>query len=82
MQNSTLWEGLMLDSFMENCLLWEGPHAGALEEGEEEGAAEKCDDLTAIPVPQPPAPLQDKEMNDRATLVGTWCPAKVNITVI
>jgi len=35
-----LWEGLTLEHFMKNCVLWEGPHAGAGEECEEEGAAE------------------------------------------
>ena len=39
---------------MANCLPWEGPHAGAGAECEEEGAAEtKFDELTAIPIPLP-----------------------------
>ena len=43
---------------MEVCLLWEGPHAGAGEQCEEEGAAETtCDELTATPIPRPPALL-------------------------
>jgi len=28
------WEGVMLQNFVEDCLLWEGPHAGAGEECE------------------------------------------------
>ena len=43
---------------MEDCLLWVGPHTGAGEECEKEGAAETtCDELTPIPIPRPPAPL-------------------------
>jgi len=39
---------------MEDWLQWEGPHAGAGEEWEEEEAAETaCDELTAIPFPVP-----------------------------
>lgn len=34
MKNRSPWEGLTLKKLMENCLLWEGPHAGA---------GEKCD---------------------------------------
>jgi len=30
-----LWEGLTLEKFMKDCLLWEGPHAGAGDECEE-----------------------------------------------
>jgi len=45
----------VLEKFVENCLLWEGPHAGTGEECKEEGAVERtCDDLTAIPIPHPP----------------------------
>ena len=37
---------------------WEGPHTGAEEEREEEGAAETtCDELTATPTPCPPVLL-------------------------
>jgi len=48
---------------MEDCLPWEGPHAGAREECEEssldeEGAAETCDELNTTPIPCPPAPLE------------------------
>jgi len=43
---------------MEDCLPWEGPHAGAGEESEEEGAAETmCDGLTATPIHHPFVPL-------------------------
>jgi len=55
------WEGLTLEKFVENCLLWLGPHAGSGAECEEEGAAEtRCDELTATPIPHPPAPLGGK----------------------
>lgn len=27
--NCNLWEGLMLERFVEDCLLWDTPHAGA-----------------------------------------------------
>ncbi|KAK4832494.1 hypothetical protein QYF61_023541 [Mycteria americana] len=52
MKNCSLWEGLTLEKFMENCLSWKGPHTGAGEEceessPEEEGAAE----TTIISVP-------------------------------
>jgi len=43
---------------MEDCLLWEVPHAIAGEESEEERAAETtCDELTTTPIPHPPVPL-------------------------
>jgi len=46
---------------MEGCLLWEGPHAGAGAECEEGGAAETtCDELTAAPIPRPPAPFKGR----------------------
>ncbi|KAK4810860.1 LOW QUALITY PROTEIN: hypothetical protein QYF61_008832 [Mycteria americana] len=42
----------MLDRFVKDCILWEGPHAGAGEECEEEGAAEaKHYELTTTPIP-------------------------------
>jgi len=41
-----------LEKFVESCLPWEGPHAGAVEESEEEGIADRiCDELTANPIP-------------------------------
>jgi len=43
---------------VEDCLLCEGPHAGAGEKsGEEGGAATTCDELIATPIPCPSAPL-------------------------
>jgi len=35
LKSRTACEGLMLEQFMEDCLPWEGPHAGAGAEGEE-----------------------------------------------
>ena len=61
MKDCSPWEGLTLEKFVEDCLLWEGPHGGAGEECEEEGSAETmCDELTATPFPRPPAPLAGK----------------------
>jgi len=40
MKSCSLWERPTLEKFMEKCLPWEGPHAGAGAEYEEEGAAE------------------------------------------
>jgi len=42
---------------MEECVPWEGPHAEAGAEREEDGAAETCDELTATPIHHPPVPL-------------------------
>lgn len=37
--------------FLKDCMLWQGPHAVAGEECEEEGEAEvKCYELTATPI--------------------------------
>ena len=36
----SLWEGPTLEKFMNDCIPWVGPHAGAGEEHEREGAAE------------------------------------------
>ncbi|KAK4821436.1 hypothetical protein QYF61_020019 [Mycteria americana] len=53
----------MLEKFVEDCLLWVGPLAGAGEESEEEGAAERtCHELTATPIPHPPALLVHKKL--------------------
>jgi len=47
----TKW-GPTLEQFMEDCVPWEGHHAGAGAEREEEGAAETtCDGLNSFPVP-------------------------------
>ncbi|KAK4816051.1 hypothetical protein QYF61_011059 [Mycteria americana] len=48
---------------MEDCLLWVGPHAGAGEECEEEGAAQTThDELTATPIPCPLVPLVGEQV--------------------
>jgi len=55
----TPWEGPMLEKFMEDSVLWEGPHVGAGEECEEEGVAETmCDELITTPIPHAPVPLR------------------------
>jgi len=47
-----------LERFLDNCVLWLGPHPGAGEECEEEGAVETmCGELTATPILQHPVPL-------------------------
>jgi len=57
-KNCSLWEGLRLEQFVEDSLTWEGPHARAGEEGEEEGAAEPmCDELTTAPIACSPSLL-------------------------
>ncbi|KAK4806968.1 hypothetical protein QYF61_027335 [Mycteria americana] len=57
-KNRSSWEGPTLEKVVKDCLLLEGPHAVAGEECEEEGAAETpCDELTATPIPYPPALL-------------------------
>ncbi|KAK4817118.1 hypothetical protein QYF61_027981 [Mycteria americana] len=54
LKDCSLWRGPMLEKFVEDCLPWVGPHAGAGEEceessPEEEGAAERtCDELTEL----------------------------------
>jgi len=58
MKNCSPWEGLTMEKFMEDCLLWEGPHAGAREEREEKEVAETmCDELTIAPIPRRPVLL-------------------------
>jgi len=57
LRNLSLWEGPTLE-FMEGCLPWEGPHNGAGEEHEEEGAA--CYELTATHMPHPNAPVRGR----------------------
>jgi len=50
-----------VEKLVEDCLPREGPHAGAGEECEEEGAAETtCDELTTTPIPRSPVPLRGK----------------------
>jgi len=44
---------------MKDCNLWTGLHAGAGEEHEKEGAVDtKHYEMTAVPLPCPPAPLR------------------------
>ena len=51
----------MLEQFVEDCLPWVRPHAGAEAECEEEGAAETaCDEVTATPIPRPTALLKGR----------------------
>lgn len=47
-KNCSLQEGLTLEKFMENCLLWEAPYAGAGEECE--ASVTNCDKLTSTPI--------------------------------
>lgn len=49
-KNCCPWEGPVLDKFVKDRLPWEGPHAVAEEKHEDEGAAEMCNELTAIPI--------------------------------
>ncbi|GAB0207963.1 hypothetical protein GRJ2_003262000 [Grus japonensis] len=57
-KNCSPWEGPMLEKFVEDCLLWVGPHTGAREECEEEVLAEPTwDELTTTPILHPPVPL-------------------------
>jgi len=56
MKNCNLLEGPMLEQFVKDCIPWVGPHAGAGEESEEEGAAQtKHDELSVTPIPHLPA---------------------------
>jgi len=49
-KNCSLREGLMLEKFMGDSILWEGPNAGGGEEREEGGVADmKRYELTATP---------------------------------
>jgi len=59
-KNCTLWEGLTLENFMEDCFPWVGPHARAGEECEEERVAEMCDELTATSTPCPAVLLRGR----------------------
>jgi len=50
LKDCTLWEGPMLERFMDDCLQWMRPHSPLLLQCEEEGAAETtCDELTTTP---------------------------------
>ncbi|KAK4832829.1 hypothetical protein QYF61_025817, partial [Mycteria americana] len=54
-------EGPTLEKFVKDCISWEGPHAGAGEDHEEEHAAEmKRYELTTTPIPHPPVPLRGR----------------------
>jgi len=54
MKNCSPWKGPTLANFVKDCMLWEGPHAEAGEEHEEERAGEtKGYRLTATPIPHP-----------------------------
>jgi len=58
MKNCSPWEGLTLEKIVEDCLPWEGPHAAAVEDCEEKGAAKTtCDELTTTPISHPLVPL-------------------------
>jgi len=57
MKNCSLWKGLTLEKFVENCLSWVAPQVGAGEECDKEGAAEATCELTPTPIPCPPALL-------------------------
>jgi len=51
-KNCRLWEGPTLKKITKDCIKWEGPYAGAGEECEEEGAAErKSYELVITPIP-------------------------------
>jgi len=51
MKNCSPWEGLTLEKFVENFLLWVGLHAGEGQECEEEKVAgATCDELIAAPI--------------------------------
>jgi len=58
MKNCLLRVGPTLKRLVKDCLLWEGPHAGAGDEREEEGAAgTKCYEPITTPIPCPPVML-------------------------
>ena len=58
LKDCTPWKRPMLEKFVKDCLPWVGPHAGAGEEREEEGAAEtKRQERSASPLPHSPLPL-------------------------
>lgn len=52
MKDRSLWEGVMLEKLMEDCLPGKGLHTGMGEEFADEGAAEAiCDELTTTLIP-------------------------------
>ena len=60
-KNCSPWEGLTLEKFVKDCFLWVGPHTGAEEEHEEEGAVKTtCDELTTTPIPCPSVLLEGR----------------------
>lgn len=70
LKNCSLWEELRLDKLMEDCLLYEGPHAGAGEgvrnsPPEEEGAAERMCSKLLMLIPRIPAPLSGRRWKNR-----------------
>lgn len=71
MKNCGQWEGLGLEKSLEDCLPWEGPQAGAGEEGEEEGAAETCDELTTTLITYPPVPLVGRRVEKSGSKAKT-----------
>jgi len=61
LKNCNPVEGLTLEKFVKDCILWEGPHPGAGEEREKEGASEtKHYKLIATLIPHPPEPLVEE----------------------
>jgi len=72
MKSCSPWERLTLEKFVEDCSPGRDPR---LEQGqsvrsppaEGEGAAETtCDELTATPIPHPPAPLGGRRERNRS----------------
>lgn len=66
MKNCSSQEGLMSEKFMDNCLLWEGPHTGTGDESEEEEEAKKvCDELNTTSIPSPQGKEVEKSLRKR-----------------
>ncbi|KAK4818457.1 hypothetical protein QYF61_013663 [Mycteria americana] len=65
LKNCSQREGYTLEQFVKDCIPWEGPHAAAGEEREEEGVAEmNFYELAATPIPHPPVPPGRKEVEE------------------
>ncbi|TRZ15769.1 hypothetical protein HGM15179_011351 [Zosterops borbonicus] len=71
--------GLLWEKFLEDCLLWEGPQAGAGEKcevssPEEKGVAEKRDDeLTTALIPHPSELIQGRrERQHKYRMAREW----------